>query len=67
MEKLKKTHKQKDLCVFVFRTNNKGDKLMMAKPCENCYNSIHLSLKKKNFKLKNIYYSDENGNIKRCD
>lgn len=67
MDKLKKAHKQKDLCVFVFRTNNKGDKLMMAKPCENCYNSIHLSLKKKNFKLKNIYYSDENGNIRKCD
>lgn len=67
MEKLKKSHKQKDVCVFVFRTNNKGDKLMMAKPCDNCYNSIHFNLKQKNFKLKNIYYSDENGIIQKCN
>ena len=67
MEKLKKSHKQKDLCVFVFRTNNKGDKLMNAKPCNNCYNCINLSLKNKNYKLKKIYYSDENGIVQKCD
>ena len=65
MNNLKKTHKQKNISIFVFRTNNKGDKLMMARPCQNCYNAIDFNLKKKNFKLKTIYYSDESGEIKK--
>jgi len=65
MDKLKKTHKPKNISIFVFRTNNKGDKMMMAKPCQNCCNAIDFNLKKKNFKLKTIYYSDEQGEIKK--
>lgn len=34
---------------------------MMAKPCKNCLNYIDFTLKKKNYKLKKLYYSDENG------
>ena len=49
MNNLKKTHKQKNISIFVYRTNNKGDKLMMAKPCQNCLNSIEFNLKKKKF------------------
>ena len=42
-------------------TNNKGDKLMMAKPCQNCLNTIDFTLKKKNYKLKKIIYTDDAG------
>mgnify|MGYP001457848675 CR=1 FL=1 len=36
---------------------------MMAKPCNNCINSINFTLKNKNYLLKKLYYTDENGNI----
>ena len=67
MNKLKYSNKKRDICIFVYRTNSKGDKLMMAKPCKNCYNSIHYILLKKNYNLKKIYYSDNNGDIKIYD
>ena len=36
---------------------------MMAKPCQNCLNIIDFTLKKKNYNLKKLIYSDENGNL----
>lgn len=36
---------------------------MNAKPCECCIKTIHFTLKKKNYRLKKLSYSDENGNI----
>ena len=35
---------------------------MMAKPCDNCMHVIDFTLKKKNYKLKKIIYTDEDGN-----
>ena len=59
-----KNHKKKcPINIIVFRTNNKGDKLMMAKPCQNCLTTIDITLKKKNYNLKKLIYSDENGNL----
>jgi len=49
--------------LIVFRTNNSGDKLMNAKPCECCLKTINFTLKKKNYRLKKLSYSDENGKI----
>ena len=63
VQRLKKSQKKCPINLIVFRTNNKGDKLMMAKPCENCLNTIDFTLKKKNYKLKKLIYSDENGNL----
>ena len=60
---LKKSEKTVCINILVFRTNNKGDKLMMARPCENCLKTIDFTLKKKNYKLKKIYYTDENSEI----
>ena len=42
--------------IFVVRVNSKGE-LRLAKPCESCM----LALEQVN--IKNIYYSDNNGNI----
>ena len=63
--KLKYTEKQKQITMLVFRTNNKGDKLLMAKPCKNCVREIRRTLKFKNYKLKanKCYYTDEEGNF----
>ena len=41
LQKLKKRDKKshlKKLDLIVFRTNKKGDKLMLAKPCQCCLN-----------------------------
>ena len=49
--------------MIVFRVNNSGSKLCMAKPCSNCVNTIRTQLKIKNYKLKGnrCWYTDENG------
>ena len=36
---------------------------MMSKPCENCLKTIDFTLKKKNYRLKKLSYTDEEGNI----
>jgi len=63
VQRLKKSQKKCPINLIVFRTNNKGDKLMMAKPCKNCLHTIDFTLKKKNYNLKKLIYSDENGNL----
>ena len=60
VNRLKDAKKCHPINIVVFRTNNNGDKLMMAKPCQNCVNSINFTLKKKNYKLKKIIYTNEN-------
>ena len=63
VSKLKYSEKCVPINLVVFRTNNKGDKLMMAKPCENCIKSINFTLKRKNYCLKKLCYSNEDGDI----
>lgn len=63
VQRLKKSKKISSINIIIFRTNNNGDKLMMAKPCHNCLYTIDFILKKKNYKLKKIIYSDVNGNF----
>ena len=60
---LKKSEKIKDINLIVFRTNNKGSDLLNAKPCECCIKTIDFTLKRKNYKLKKLYYTNENGII----
>ena len=50
--KLKKREKKTNINLVVFRTNNKGDTYMMAKPCNNCIITINRVLDKKNYILK---------------
>jgi len=63
VNRLKKSEKVCPINLIVFRTNNNGDKLMNAKPCDCCLKTIDFTLKRKNYKLKKLSYSDENGNI----
>ena len=55
-----KTKKLKNINLLVFRTNNKGNKLMNAKPCQSCLNYYKKNINRKGYRLKNIYYTDEN-------
>jgi hypothetical protein len=63
VSRLKNSEKPCPINLIVFRTNNKGDKLMNAKPCKCCLKTIDFTLKRKNYKLKKLCYSDENGDI----
>jgi len=42
---------------------SKKNKIQSSKPCNNCINLINLIPEKKGYKIKNIYYSDHEGNI----
>ena len=61
VSRLKKTEKIVPISLVVFRTNNKGDKLMNAKPCQNCVETIDFTLRQKNYRLKKLCYSDDEG------
>ena len=63
VSRLKKSSKVSNINILVFRTNNEGDKLMMANPCNHCIKTIDFTLKRKNYKLKKLLYTDENGNL----
>jgi len=63
VQRLKKSEKIAHISLLVFRTNNNGIKLLNAKPCACCIKTIDFTLKQKNYKLKKLFYSDENGNI----
>ena len=62
--RLKKREKKTNINLVVFRTNNTGNNYMMAKPCNNCLNTIDITLQKKNYVLKKLYYTDNNNIIK---
>ena len=42
---------------------SKTNKIQSSKPCNNCIKIMDLMPKKKGYKIKNIYYSDHEGNI----
>lgn len=49
--------------MFVFRTNPKGDKLLMGKCCNCCLKYIYNNLHKKGYKLNKIYYTTNEESI----
>lgn len=63
--KLKPSHKKRKekVSLVVFRTNRKGDNLMMSKPCNNCIIKTHKILNRKGFNLKSIYYTNNDGEL----
>ena len=63
VNRLKKCEKKTPINLIVFRTNNNGSKLMNAKPCNNCLKMIDFNLKKKNYVLKKLCFTNEYGEI----
>jgi hypothetical protein len=69
INKLKPIKRKKNLQIvnlLVIRLS-KQNKLQSSKPCSNCIKILKTLPEKKGYKIKNIYYSDENGEIiKSC-
>lgn len=65
INKLKPLEKKKkfepiNLLVIRFSKNNK---LQNSKPCANCIQTMKILPQKKGYRIKNIYYSNDNGEI----
>lgn len=61
--KINKSSKKIKVNLIVFRTNKKKNRLLLAKPCNNCIKTMYYLIEKKGYILKGVYYTDENGNI----
>ena len=55
--------KRKKVYLIVFRSNPKKNRLLMAKPCNNCIKTMNYLIHKKGYILKGVFYTDDNGNI----
>lgn len=53
------------IIIVVYRVNNAGTRIMMAKPCANCINEMKSELEKKNYKLHRGWYSTNEGTYER--
>lgn len=63
IDNLKFNHnkKFKKVNIIVLRTNNKGDRFMLAKSCQPCINYMTKGLKEKRYKLHKGWYSNNDG------
>ena len=59
---LKNKKRLENINLLVVRFSSKN-KIQSSKPCVNCIESMKILPYKKGYKIENIYYSDENGNI----
>ena len=59
---LKKKKKLENIDILVIRLSKKN-KLHLSKPCNNCIYTMKTLPNKLGYNIKNIFYSDENGNI----
>jgi hypothetical protein len=57
----RKKHLQ-SINILVIRLS-KNNKIQNSKPCANCIKNMKLLPEKKGYKIRNIYYSDDNGEI----
>ena len=65
VEKLKFTRNRKRINIFIFRTNNDGNKCNMARPCYSCIFKMYKICKYKNYTINHIYYTDWFGNVQK--
>jgi hypothetical protein len=65
VQKLKKCHKKKNISLIVFRTNKTASSLLNSKPCYNCIKNIYSTLHFKNYKLINIWYTNNHGKFEK--
>ena len=59
---LKKKKRLKPINILVIRLSSKN-KLQSSKPCGNCLEIMKTLPIKKGYKIQNVYYSDNEGNI----
>lgn len=59
---LKPKKKLENINLLVIRLSTKN-KIQSSKPCNNCIQTMKTLPQKKGYKIENIYYSDEDGNI----
>ena len=58
IKKLKKNYgKSKSVIVLIFRISKDGSQILLGKPCDNCKSKLNNTLRKKNYRLSNIYYT----------
>tara|TARA_B100001094_G_scaffold167642_1_gene162177 strand:- start:2632 stop:2940 length:309 start_codon:yes stop_codon:yes gene_type:complete len=63
---INKKNKMIKINVFVFRiSRSKKKNLMLARCCDNCYKGIYSIAKQKNYKIKNIFFTNENGCVEK--
>lgn len=58
----KRQTKLKNINILIIRVS-KTKKFTMSKPCLNCVKKLQFLPSKKGYKIQNIYYSDEDGEI----
>jgi cytidine deaminase len=59
---LKRKKRLESINILVIRVSPKN-KLQPSKPCSNCLRLMNILPEKKGYKIENVYYSDEEGNI----
>lgn len=62
LKPLKKKKHLQNLSLLVVRFS-KNNKLQNSKPCENCIKNMKVLPEKKGYRITNIYFSNENGDI----
>ncbi len=63
MSRIKKTPTK--IIAIVFRVNNAGTRIMMAKPCCHCIAGMKRALERKNYKLHKGWYTTDAGKYER--
>ena len=63
VHKLKTSEKNKPIDIIVFRTDKKGNDLLMSKSCDNCKNIMNKVLLSKNWKPRNLFFTNDIGEI----
>ena len=66
LPKLKRNKRLKLINILVIRLSVKN-RLQLSKPCANCIQMMKLFPEKLGYKIKHIYYSDNNGHIVKSD
>ena len=62
LKPLERNKRLQNINMLVIRIN-KNNKILNSKPCANCIKNIKILPEKKGYKIKNIYYSNDNGEI----
>ena len=62
LKPLKRNKKFEPINILVIRFS-KNNKLQNSKPCANCIQTMKILPERKGYRIKNIYYSNDSGNI----